>query len=200
VIVLDTTCEPLLRYWHKLTLHSACRIVRPQQMTSVQAPAASAPRGEGSFAEQRTSAVARQVILEGAHFGLWISGDGETCRLVDERGEPVAAERVLLLLTEYIGRGQETLSITLAADQAIELESRLAPLDLQCSTAGNSRQQIAEQMQHSATQLGSDGRGRYWYPGNGTPDALATLCLLLSLLSESDRPLSEVLDAGAAAK
>jgi hypothetical protein len=200
VIVLDSTCEPLLRYWQKLTLDSACRIIRPQQVISAHAPTASARSGEDGFAEQRTRAVARQVVLEGAHFGMWISGDGETCHLVNERGEPVTAERVLLLLAEYIGRGNEALPIALVADEAVERESRLKPLELRRCTAGIAREQIADEMEHSAAQLGSDGRGRYWYPGGGTPDALATLCLLLSLLSESDRPLSEVLDAGAAAK
>jgi phosphomannomutase len=200
LVVLDSACEPLLRYWQRLSAQSACRIVCPQQLHPRQAPAAAEPDANGDFSEQRSRIVARQIVLEGAHFGLWVSGDGETCQVIDERGEPVAAASLLLLLAQFLGRNGEEISMAVSAKQAIELESKLASPGLRLCIAGNARQQLAEQMEHSAAQLGSDGRGRYWYPGGGTPDALATLCLLLTLLSESDRHLSEVLDAGVAAK
>lgn len=65
---------------------------------------------------------------------------------------------------------------------------------------------MAEAMGRSAALLGGGPCGRVWYPlpcegwcDPGEPcavaDALATLTLLLEVLSRSDRPLSGVLDA-----
>jgi hypothetical protein len=200
VIVLDTACEPLLRYWHKLSEQTACRIVRPQPPHLANQPTMDRLFGAGAFVEQRIQSVARQVLLDGAHFGLWMSGDGESCELVDERGEPVAPARVLLLLRQYVGRKGERAATVIAENQSLELERQPPAPDLRQYARGNTRQQIAEQAQLAAAPLASDGRGRYWFAGGATPDALATLCLLLALLSESDRPLSEVLDDTPAAK
>lgn len=204
VIVLDTACEPLLRYWQKLSRQTACRVIRPQAAHLANAPDPSA-QSEGAsaqraFTEQRIQSVARQVVLDGAHFGVWISGDAETCELVDERGEPVSPASVLLLLARFVARKGKRGTIVIAANQASKLERPLATADLPLFAVDNSRQQISEQAERSAAILASDARGRYWYPGNATPDALATLCLLLALLSESDRPLSEVLDDSATAQ
>jgi hypothetical protein len=49
--------------------------------------------------------------------------------------------------------------------------------------------------------LGGGPSGRFWYnspEGHAAPDALVSLTLLLAVLSRSDRPLSQVLDAAAA--
>jgi phosphomannomutase len=190
VIVLDTTCEPLLRYWQKLSGQSACRILRthnaPHQLTSRSSPVTS------EFRLQRLLAVSRQVVLEGAHFGLWISGDGEACTVVDELGEPVPAARLLWLLAQFVTRQQPDAVVVVAGDQVSELQ-RMAT-QLQVLPAINARQQLASTAEATAATLASDGQGRYWFAGSSTPDAFATLCLLLTLLSESDRSLSEVLD------
>jgi hypothetical protein len=53
----------------------------------------------------------------------------------------------------------------------------------------------------SGATLGADRAGRVWYGEAGSRavvDALVTLTLLLGILSDDDRPLSEVLDADTA--
>jgi phosphomannomutase len=51
-------------------------------------------------------------------------------------------------------------------------------------------------MQKYGALLGGGSDGRCWYAALGPPlpDALMTLTLLLGILSQSDRPLSEVLN------
>jgi hypothetical protein len=162
-----------------LNVQTACRIVR---LEAGQGPASSI-----SYREARLQAVSRQVIVEGAHFGAWIDGRGECIRLVDERGEPVASGRVSLLLASHLERD--------SSSNAILRESAGADHET-CST----RQQTFERMTANQAEFGNDG-DRYWFGGPpAVPDALAMLCLLLKLLSESDRTLSEVLDAAVAAE
>jgi hypothetical protein len=61
---------------------------------------------------------------------------------------------------------------------------------------------MARQVCGHCAPLGADRSGRIWYyhsegarQGYCTADALRTITLLLEILSQSDRPLSEVLDA-----
>ena len=60
------------------------------------------------------------------------------------------------------------------------------------------RAEMERAMREHEGLLGGGPSGRLWYPGGQThfaADALVTITLLLQLLSQSDRPLSEVLDA-----
>jgi phosphomannomutase len=179
VIALDTGCEPLLRHWQKLSAQTACRIVRLEE--------GNRPAYNASYSEAQLNSLSRQVIVDGAHFGIWIDGQGECLRLVDERGEPVESRRVSLLLKGYLRR--------LNPGAAFMPESSEANRAT-CST----RQQMHERMTASHAAFGRDG-DRYWFAGPpAVPDALAMLCLLLQLLSESDRTLAEVLDSAATAE
>ena len=77
--VLDTPSRPVARYIETLTEKTACRIL---------------PRRSG------TGGLGGQVPADQAHFGVRIDGDGETCRAVDERGDEVSAEQLLLIVTD----------------------------------------------------------------------------------------------------
>ncbi len=133
-LLLDCGCRPLVEYLRRLTEPLACEIIRH--------PVAG---------DRANEAVIEQAVREkGTHLAVSIDGNGETCRLFDERGEEVEAQR----LAELIGRHLEA--------------------------------QIDD---------GTGGRFRYGADGVLLPDALLTVTLLLEILSQSDRPLSCVLDA-----
>jgi phosphomannomutase len=173
--VLDTSCGPLFGYLTKLTEMVACRIIRrvgpPERLPD-------------------------QVLAEGAHFGARIGGDGEACRLLDERGRQVPAEQLLLVL------GRDLLSEH--PQRAVVLEEAAPPAVAEAIRAAAGRvvfsdprrAEMAAAMREHGGLLGGGPSGRLWYDSDGLPlpDALRTLSLLLVLLSQSDRPLSEVLD------
>ena len=69
--VLDCTVGPVVAYLKELIRNVACRIIS----------------GE-------TPKVGEQVLAAQAHFGMQIGDDGENCRVVDERGQSVEAERL----------------------------------------------------------------------------------------------------------
>ncbi len=78
-VVIDSASGPLVAYLRKLTATVACQVI----------PSRVAPRD-----------LPEQVRTDAAHFAACVDGDGETCRVLDERGQPVPAERLLLLLAK----------------------------------------------------------------------------------------------------
>ncbi|MEX0675613.1 MAG: hypothetical protein WD063_00960 [Pirellulales bacterium] len=192
VFVLDTTCDALVRYWQGLNAQAACRMVQPARgLAESRAGAEDRP-----FISRRIDSVAREVLAEGAHFGMWIDGDGETCRLVDERGEQVDGEKFLVLVAGYVCREQPGAGVVLEPAAGIEPQRALGRLGARVSRADVTRQGMCERMESTGALVGGGASGRYWFSGPPPmPDALLSLSLLITILSRSDRPLSEVLDA-----
>ena len=83
-VVLDSACGPLVDDFAKLTEPFDFRITRY----------------EGS-----RDGLARMVCDESAHFGARIDGNGETCDIWDERGRPVAWDRLRPLLESILPAG-----------------------------------------------------------------------------------------------
>jgi phosphomannomutase len=112
---------------------------------------------------------------ERAHFGVWIDGDGEACRVIDERGEAVAVETLVALISREL------------------LVEPPAARVIRAAEASN-RQWIWRAMRDQHAALAADRDGRIWSAGPPTcADALQTVTLLLTLLSRGDQPLSELI-------
>lgn len=183
--VLDTTCQPLTHSWHELSRASACEMVSSGQ----------APRG-GSPLERRTAVVAQRVLDSGAHFGMWIDGDGESCLLVDECGHAVRSESFLVALAAYVCSRQPGARVLLESSASGECQRRLERLGAEVSRAPSTRQAMSEWFGERCAALAGGPSGRTWFAASTpAPDALLTLCFWLSVLSQSDRTASEVLDA-----
>jgi phosphomannomutase len=80
--VLATSCGPLLGYLKTLLATTACELLTG------------------------TMNLPRDVRTHHGHFGLWIDGDGEACRLVDERGREIGTDAFVALLASARG-GQD---------------------------------------------------------------------------------------------
>ena len=186
--VLDTLCEPGASYWRKLSADAACQTLRYR---SSGAAAADRSQPSGSL-----TGLAQRVVAESAHFGLWISGDGEVCRLVDERGEAVDSGRVFSTLARYVCGQQPGAALVVERPAGAELLRALSLLEARVTHSDPARQAMFDAMTSSGAVLGGGPSGRLWFSVEPpAPDALVALSLLLTMLSQSDRPLSEVLDA-----
>jgi len=193
--VLDTTCEPLVRYFHALNAHGACQALRGRGNGNAMQAAEGNSR-DLSFAERRVEAVGQQVLAERAHFGLWIDGDGETCRLVDERGVPVDGEILLLSLAEYICRERPGVPHFVERAASNDLTSALERVGASVVRGGGTRQDAYDAIVASGAVFGGGASGRFWFGGEPpVADALMTLSVFLTLISQSDRAVSEVLDS-----
>jgi len=186
--VLSTDCAALRDFLRRLTASSACTVVdstassASHAMTWAQSPTRSYDR------------LVRQVVAERADFGFWVDGAGEACRLVSERGEPVDGQLLCDLLARQVQEMSHAARMVLpkartakpgAADRQTGEESR----QLACRGEALFAAMVAE---HAV--FGWDGDERYWIANPlPAPDALLTLSLLLAILSQSDRPLSQVL-------
>jgi hypothetical protein len=141
-----------------------------------------------------------RVLALGAHFGVWIGDDGETCRFLDERGVALAADSLAHLWGEILGERT-------GLDAAASVEWHAGPWE--------SREAAARAFLGRAAAVAVTPEGRIWFrppalpsPAGACPtepnglrwpqglivaDALIGITLLLAALSRSDRSLSAAL-------
>lgn len=184
-LVVASHSAAVFRYLEKLTAAVACRVERC--------------RARGT-ASRCSSQAALQVRESKAHFAAVVDDDGQRCRLLDEQGRPVADQRLLLLLAGYLLDSRPEGAIVLEQDAPPRLAAEITRRGGRVAPAGASRAEMHAAMQCGEAILGGGPSGRIWYrsvTGHASADALWTLTFLVELLSRSDRPLSEVLDAEA---
>ena len=192
--VIDTASAPLLGYFERLASDSACELLRRRQSQNF---APQRPAADTSFLARRLSLIGQQIVEESAHFGLWIDGDADTCHAVDERGVPVDAERLFWMVATYVCRKQSQPTMVLESEATSELNVALEQLGVRVIRGHSTRESMSAAMGSSNAILGGGPSGRFWYAGQPPLlDALVTLSLLLTMLSQSDRPISAVLDSG----
>jgi phosphomannomutase len=192
IVVLDTTCEALIRYWQRLTAETACRIVRPRGGLADRTEAAT----DRPWRERRQDVVSHDVLAARAHLGVCIDGDGETCHFVDERGASVSGESVMLLLAGLVCDKRPGTTIAVEESASVNLQRALERRGARVFRAGRTRQAMCERIAATGASVGGGASGRYWYWGPPAMcDALWGLSVVASILSQSDRAFSEVLDA-----
>jgi len=181
-LVLDTGCRPLIGYLRKLASSVACELLLSREAATTLAAA-----GLG---------LAERVRGERAHFGIWVDGDGEACRVVDERGAPLSAEQALLLLSDFVLQKQPGAAVIVEQAACAATVERIAAAGGRVVRSGASRANMHAAMAAHDAALGGGPSGRFWYGAlPPTADGLRTLSLLLTILSQSDRPLSETVRA-----
>lgn len=136
------------------------------------------------------------VVREGAHLGMLIDDDGQTCAVWDERGAMVPPRRLTLLLAETLLAESRQAHIVLEAPAFKEL---LRPIDRRdgfCVEAGPGLWGISQMMRETNAVFAGGDSGRYWFrEATPTCDAILTLAKLLQALSRSDTEFSEVMAA-----
>lgn len=134
------------------------------------------------------------VMQHGAHVALLIDDDGQACAVWDERGEPVPARRLTLLLAETILAEARQSHIVLESEAYKEL---LRPIDRRdgfCAIAEPTPWNISRAMREANAVFAGGDSGRYWFRESiPTCDAVLTLAKLLQALSRSDADLSAVI-------
>jgi phosphomannomutase len=153
-LVIDSTSPILLRYLESLTSSVAVKVDRTTT---------------GSL---NLSRLGKRVRTAKAHFGIWIDGDGEACRAVDERGEPIRIDELSTLFMREVSEVASPSSVISASEE-------------------RNRQYVRKAMLESRAKFAADQHGRIWFGDCPSADALKALTLLLTLLSRDDRPLSE---------
>jgi phosphomannomutase/phosphoglucomutase len=175
--VLDTSCRPLARYLDTLLSSAACEIIpcpAPDKLPGL-------------------------VDAEQAHFGVRVDDDGERCCVWDEGGRPVATGQLFLLVARHLFSEPTEHPVVLEEETEATVASEIRRWGGRVTTSRPSRAATWRAMVDAGASIGGGSSGRIWYRSAGghcSADALMTLTLLVQLLSQSDRPLSAVLDAG----
>jgi hypothetical protein len=170
--LLRTSNRPLVHYVETLVRPLACRMIRTTA---------------------RDARMPEEIAKAGAHFAIAIDDDGELTTVYDEQGRPVPAGRLLVLLCRQQPDNETTGTMVLEHGSPADLAADVASAGRRVVTAGPRRCDIAQAMRRAGAALGGGPSGRLWHArvGPPLPDGLMTLTLLLKLLSQSDRSLSE---------
>jgi phosphomannomutase/phosphoglucomutase len=182
-LVVDTASEPLKGYLNELSDSVACEIVYLGR------------RARGEQDSHDHEHLADAVAQHQGHFGVWIDGDGEVFRVVDDRRQLVDSEQVSLLLTNFLLQDHPRAAVVIEQDSSAAMEKAVRAAGADVHRAEAARETMYCRLRDCRGLTGGGPSGRVWFQDHQpSADALKALALLLNLLSQSDRDLSEVLD------
>ncbi len=184
-IVIDTGCQGVLDAWRDLARQSACELIG----------CGAADETAMASHARRLDVVAARVVESHAHLGMWIDVDGEACQLIDERGRPVASETLLLALANQVCRQRPGATVVVESTVSADCLARLQRRGAHVVVAASTREAVYDAFVEHEAQLAGGPSGRFWFDTQPpAADGLLAVSFLLTLLSQSDRAVSEVLD------
>jgi phosphomannomutase/phosphoglucomutase len=145
-------------------------------------------------------ALASRVVAENADAGLGYDGDGDRLVMVDEHGDVVFGDRLLALLAKEALAGEATsgpkavkVVYELSCTQAVpETVQALGGKAIPCPVGYVF---VHETMRSTGAVMGGESAGHLFFaePAFQFDDAMLATAKMLSLLSRTDQPLSQLL-------
>lgn len=158
-------------------------------------PDGSFPNHEANPIKEENVSTLREKVLAGkADLGIAFDGDGDRVAFLDEKGEMVRGDFITVLI------GRELLKTNPGAKIFYEVRtSKIVPENI--SAAGGiavlgrpGHSLIKEQMRRENILFGGELSGHYFYKDLGfIENALFTMMEMLRILSEENKPLSEII-------
>jgi phosphoglucosamine mutase len=141
----------------------------------------------------------KEVRSHGAHIGIALDGDGDRCVLVDERGELVHGDGILLLLANEAVRRKEMpdprIVATVMSNRGLHRALRESGIGVVTVDVGDRR--VVEGLRRERLRLGGEQSGHivfgpdHFFIGDGIYTALR----VLRVMKDTKRPLSELAQA-----
>jgi phosphomannomutase len=133
------------------------------------------------------------VRAKGCDLGVAFDGDGDRIGVVDETGEPVAADHLLLLLAEDLLRRRPGAAVVGDVKSSRLLFDGVRRAGGRAVMAPSGYVLIRQRMQREGALLGGELSGHVFFADDwdGTDDALYAALRLLRVLSEGGRSLAE---------
>jgi phosphomannomutase len=150
------------------------------------------PRGAEPVPEN-LGALTAAVREHRADVGFAQDMDADRLAVVSERGEAVGEEYTLVLAARYVlGREPGPLVANLSTTSALDAVARAAGSAVYRSKIGEAN--VAEEMRRVGAVVGGEGNGGVIYPRiNFARDSLVAMALVLHLLAETGRTVTELL-------
>ena len=137
--------------------------------------------------------LSRAVTDGGAHLGILIDDDGQTCALFDERGTLIRARAITRVLADFVLQESRGASIVVEESAAAALRPAIEAAGGRSAACGARLSHMAQALRAREGQLGGGDSGRYWFrEAFATCDAVLTIAKVLQALSRSDADFSEV--------
>jgi phosphomannomutase len=197
-VVFDSLSQPLQALAATALHPTGCQLLSASAVADIPVRCPAPPGAAGPAPRRRLAAVQAAVLAQRADLGLWADGQGQACVCVDELGQTVSPARLLAALAVHQLQPDAPPALVLGQDVDPDLAGLLAARGLTTVHSGASCSALWDAMCQSGAPLGGNASG-YLLLGRLRPtaDALWVLGHLLTLLSRSDRPLSQVLDDAA---
>jgi phosphomannomutase len=118
--------------------------------------------------------------------------DADRLAIVSEKGEPIGEERTLVLAAQYVlGKTPGPVVTNLSTTHALEAVAARFGCKVARTKVGEAN--VTEAMQRERAVIGGEGNGGVIYPQvNFARDSLVGIALILHLLAESGRSVSEL--------
>src|SRR5438270_3639834 len=196
---------PLLQSTRKLRVvvdscNGAGSIVAPRLLEALGAevftvnttPDGLFPRGAEPVPEH-LGALCEAVRTHGADVGFAQDMDADRLAVVNERGEAVGEEYTLVLAARYVlARERGPVVANLSTTNVLDAVVRAFDCPIYRSKIGEAN--VTEEMQRRGAVVGGEGNGGVIYPRiNFARDSLVGMALILHLLADTRRTVSEIL-------
>jgi phosphomannomutase len=150
------------------------------------------PRGAEPTPEN-LGALCSAVREHGADVGFAQDMDADRLAVVNERGEPIGEEYTLVLAVRYVlGRERGPVVANLSTTHVLDALARSFDSPIYRSKIGEAN--VTEEMQRHGAIIGGEGNGGVIFPRiNFARDSLVGMALVLHLLADERRTISEIL-------
>jgi phosphoglucosamine mutase len=137
-----------------------------------------------------------RVVEEGAHVGMGLDGDADRVVFVDEKGKVHEGDEVLMLcaleLQKKGGLNHNAVVTTVMSNMGLELA--LAPHGIQVLRTCVGDRYLSNEMIRRGCNLGAESSGHFLFLDyNTTCDGIIAALQVLAILTEHQKPLSELL-------
>ena len=136
-----------------------------------------------------------RVVAEGAQVGIAFDGDADRMLAVDENGNVIDGDQIMLICAKHLkDKGllkQNTLVVTVMTNLGLTLAAKKLGIKLEVADVGD--RYVLEKMIEKGYNLGGEQSGHVIFlDDNTTGDGLLSALNLLRVMVETGKPLSEL--------
>ncbi|MBR3256051.1 phosphoglucosamine mutase [Candidatus Saccharibacteria bacterium] len=131
----------------------------------------------------------RDLVLENQlDFGAAFDGDGDRCLMIDEKGEIVDGDQIIVILAEYLGL--DAIATTVMTNQGLLSWAKEKGIKTEITAVGDSN--VAAAMREKDIKIGGEQSGHIILPGQPTGDGILTALAVSKAVAESGKSLNSL--------
>lgn len=133
--------------------------------------------------------VLQKLVQEkGLDFGVAYDGDGDRCLMIDDAGETVTGDGIIVILAEALKL--DKLAVTVMSNQGVFEWAKNRGVELTVTNVGDIN--VSKAMREKGIELGGEECGHVIVPGQTTGDGMLTSLLVTKVIAESKKSLRKL--------